>query len=49
MEEGVVKEICLDTETTGFYPKGGDRIVDIGCVELTKDGKICQGLFPRIH
>lgn len=45
MEEGVVKEICLDTETTGFYPKGGDRIVDIGCVELTKDGKISKDYF----
>lgn len=40
-----MKEICLDTETTGFYPKSGDRIVDIGCVELTKDGKISKDYF----
>ncbi|MBF0622458.1 MAG: DNA polymerase III subunit epsilon [Magnetococcales bacterium] len=26
--------IVLDTETTGFSPADGDRIVEIGCVEL---------------
>lgn len=30
----VLREIVLDTETTGFDPKTGDRIVEIGCVEL---------------
>lgn len=29
-----MREIVLDTETTGFDPKGGDRIVEIGCIEL---------------
>lgn len=29
-----MREIVLDTETTGFDPKKGDRIVEIGCVEL---------------
>ena len=29
-----MREIVLDTETTGFDPQGGDRIVEIGCVEL---------------
>lgn len=29
-----VREIVLDTETTGLDPKNGDRIVEIGCVEL---------------
>jgi DNA polymerase III subunit epsilon len=28
------REIVLDTETTGFDPESGDRIVEIGCVEL---------------
>ena len=28
------REIILDTETTGLSPQDGDRIVDIGCVEL---------------
>lgn len=29
-----VREIVLDTETTGLECTNGDRIVDIGCVEL---------------
>lgn len=29
-----MREIVLDTETTGFEPDSGDRIVEIGCVEL---------------
>ncbi len=29
-----MREIALDTETTGLDPKSGDRIVEIGCVEL---------------
>lgn len=28
------REIVLDTETTGFDPAQGDRMVEIGCVEL---------------
>jgi DNA polymerase-3 subunit epsilon len=29
-----MREIVLDTETTGFDPFSGDRLVEIGCVEL---------------
>lgn len=29
-----MREIVLDTETTGLSPLGGDRMVEIGCVEL---------------
>lgn len=29
-----MREIVLDTETTGFDPATGDRLVEIGCVEL---------------
>ncbi len=29
-----MREIVLDTETTGLDPASGDRIVEIGCVEL---------------
>ncbi len=29
-----MREIVLDTETTGLDPKSGHRIVEIGCVEL---------------
>ncbi|MDA0675841.1 MAG: DNA polymerase III subunit epsilon [Proteobacteria bacterium] len=27
-------EIVLDTETTGFDAQGGDRIVELGCIEI---------------
>ncbi|MGI9408083.1 MAG: DNA polymerase III subunit epsilon [Hyphomicrobiaceae bacterium] len=30
----MVREIVLDTETTGLDPKSGDKVVEIGCVEL---------------
>ena len=29
-----MREIALDTETTGLDPNAGHRIVEIGCVEL---------------
>ena len=29
-----MREIVLDTETTGLSPESGDRVVEIGCVEL---------------
>lgn len=29
-----MREIVLDTETTGLDPKNGDRLIEIGCVEL---------------
>lgn len=29
-----MREIVFDTETTGFDPRTGDRMVEIGCVEL---------------
>jgi DNA polymerase-3 subunit epsilon len=29
-----VREIVFDTETTGLNPIGGDRMVEIGCVEM---------------
>ncbi|WP_127470745.1 DNA polymerase III subunit epsilon [Thiomicrorhabdus aquaedulcis] len=31
-----MRQIILDTETTGFDPKTGDRIIEIGAVELFK-------------
>jgi DNA polymerase-3 subunit epsilon len=30
----MAREIVLDTETTGFDPKTGDRLIEIACVEL---------------
>lgn len=29
-----MRQIVLDTETTGFNPRTGDRIVEVGCVEI---------------
>ncbi len=36
-----MREIVFDTETTGLDPKTGDRLVEIGCVELM--GRIPTG------
>ena len=30
----MMRQIVLDTETTGLNPRSGDRIIEIGCVEL---------------
>lgn len=30
----MIREIVLDTETTGFDPGKGDRLIEIGCIEL---------------
>ena len=29
-----VRQVVLDTETTGLNPKQGHRMIEIGCVEL---------------
>jgi DNA polymerase-3 subunit epsilon len=29
-----MRQIFLDTETTGLSPDGGDRVIEIGCIEL---------------
>jgi DNA polymerase III epsilon subunit len=29
-----MREIVFDTETTGLDPQGGDRLVELGCVEM---------------
>ncbi len=41
----MVREIALDTETTGFDPFTGDRIIEIGAVEMVNHlptGRTCQ-------
>lgn len=30
----MLREIVLDTETTGLDPRNGDRLIEIGCIEL---------------
>ena len=29
-----MRQVFLDTETTGLHPENGDRIVEIGCIEM---------------
>jgi DNA polymerase-3 subunit epsilon len=29
-----MRQIFFDTETTGLSPESGDRIVEIGCIEM---------------
>ena len=29
-----MREIVIDTETTGLSYKTGDRVIEVGCVEL---------------
>ncbi len=29
-----MRQIFLDTETTGLYADGGDRVIEIGCIEM---------------
>ena len=29
-----MREVVIDTETTGLSHKNGDRIIEVGCVEL---------------
>ncbi|AXS38818.1 DNA polymerase III subunit epsilon [Breoghania sp. L-A4] len=42
-----MREIVLDTETTGLNPRGGDRLVEIGGVELVN--QIPSGQFYHVY
>ncbi len=46
-----MRQIILDTETTGFDPHNGDRIIEIGAVELIKrrltKNNYHQYIFPE--
>ena len=46
-----MREICLDTETTGLDPKDGHKIIEIACFELinkVKTGKVFHSFVnPR--
>lgn len=41
-----MRQIILDTETTGLDPRNGDRIVEVGCVELV-NRKLTGNNFHR--
>ena len=48
MNNGAVREIIFDTETTGLNPAGGDRMVEIGCIEIfnrVETGRHFHGYF----
>jgi len=40
------RQIVLDTETTGLNPRTGDRIVEVGCVEIV-DRKLTGNNYHR--
>ena len=40
-----MREICLDTETTGLDPKDGHRIIEIACFELINKVKNGNSFF----
>jgi len=46
-----MRQIILDTETTGFEPHNGDRIIEIGAVEMFKrrltDNNYHQYIYPE--
>ena len=42
-----MREIVLDTETTGMDPEDGHRIIEIGCVEL--DNHVPTGRHLQIY
>ncbi len=44
-----MREIALDTETTGLDPVSGDRIVEIGCVELHRHVRTGRRLHLYIN
>ena len=41
-----MRQIVLDTETTGLNPRTGDRIIEIGCVEI-KNRKLTGNNYHR--
>ena len=44
----LMREVVFDTETTGLNPKTGDRMVEIGCIELVnrvETGRIFHSYF----
>ena len=41
-----MKQIILDTETTGLEPSEGHRVIEIGCVELV-DRRVSQNRYHQ--
>jgi len=45
----MLREICFDTETTGFDPYKGDRLVEVGCVEVVDGVRTGNNLHIYIN
>ena len=46
---GTMREIVFDTETTGLDPYQGDRLVEIGCIELVNRIPTGQHVSPLLQ
>lgn len=44
-----MREIIFDTETTGLDPKNGDRLVEIGCIEMVNRVPTGQTFHAYFH
>ena len=44
-----MREIIFDTETTGLDPKSGDRLVEIGCIEMINRVPTGQTFHAYFH
>ncbi len=44
-----MREICLDTETTGLDPKDGHKIIEIACVELVNKVRTGQVFHTYVN
>ena len=44
-----MREVVLDTETTGLNYKGGDRVIEIGCVETKNYVAIASEFQAMAH
>ena len=44
-----MREIIFDTETTGLDPKSGDRLVEIGCIEMVNRVATGQTFHAYFH
>ena len=44
-----MREIVFDTETTGFRPEDGERIIEIGAIELVNRSKTGRTFHEYIN